>query len=521
MRVSDAFFVLLTLVAAITVDIDNGSKKVNGSENLNGTKKVTVSEKVNGSKKVNRSVEVNDRFYPRYHLAAPRGWMGKPNGFGMEGGEHHLFYQFNPNSSAEPGALHWGHAKSMNLFHWEHLPIALYPNDWFDKSGAMSGTIIVENETILVLYTGKINHPGEDPDHEERICFANQYGTDYYKHKGNPIIEGNEHQPNFRDPQIWKYNDSYYAAIGSSFLSNTKGRILLYKSQTILSNWSQVSVLYQSNESLGNMWESPNLFELDSYYVLLFSPRGMKPNGNKYTNYYVTVYIIGDFDYKSYTFVPLTNFRELDHGHDFYAPQTFIDDIGRRILIAWFSTGARGYPEIQDGFAGCMTLPRELSFGRNHMLVQNPLAQIEHARGRVVRRGKGKYGDSVVLPDKTGEVIIKAKPGQDVQVLIDSDTSAVTIRYDAKRKLITLDRGGKDGIRQANWKPRRRLLWTIYIDASTVELFCGGGEMTFTSRFFPTGTVYVSLGEQTPVQVFKVTEMQRTIRNISGARSKD
>lgn len=480
MQVSETVYILLTLVATDTVG------------------------------------NVSDRFYPRYHLAAPRGWMGRPNGFVMEEGVHHLFYQFNPNSSREQGAPYWGHAKSVNLFHWEHEPIALYPDRWYDKAGTMSGTVIVENETMYILYTGRINHPGEDPDHEEHICFANQYGRQFYKHPV-PVIEGNEHQPNFRDPFFWKYNDSYYAAIGSSFLGNTKGQILLYKSPNMF-HWSQVSVLYQSDEILGDMWESPNLFELDSFYVLLFSSQGMKSDGIKYQNSYETVYVIGDFDYTSYTFIPLTSSQELDHGHDFYAPQTFIDDIGRRILIAWFSTGERGYAEIDDGFAGCMTLPRELTFGRNNELIQKPLAQTEHARGRVVRRGKGKRNDSVVLPDKTGEVIIKAKSGQNIKVHIESDTSAMVISYDTNSQLITLDRGNIDGVRRAKWDAGRRFRWVIYIDASTVELFCGYGEVTFTSRFFPTGTVFVRLGELTNVHVFKVSEMQRTIQNVTTAR---
>lgn len=463
--------------------------------------------------------DVSDRFYPRYHLAAPRGWMGRPNGFIYDQGIHHLFYQFNPNSSSEQGTPYWGHARSVNLFHWEHEPIALYPDKWFDKSGAMSGTIHVENETMYILYTGRINHPGEIPDHEEHICFANQYGKLFYKHP-NPVIEGNEHQPVFRDPHFWKNDDSYYAAISSSFLNNTKGQILLYKSQNMF-YWSQVSVLYQSDEILSNTWESPNLLQLENYYVLLFSSLGFKPDGIKYRNYYATVYVIGDFNYNSYTFIPLTSIQELDRGHDFYGPQTFIDDIGRRILIAWFSTGARDYPESNDGFAGCMTLPRELSIGRNNELIQKPLAQTEHARGRVVRKGKGTSNDSVILPDKTGEVIIKAKPGRNIQVHIESDTSAMIISYNAKKKLITLDRGGKDGIRRAKWNARRRFRWIIYIDASTVELFCGYGEVTFTSRFFPTGSVSVRLGELTQVHVFKVSEMQRTIHNVTHARSNE
>ncbi|CAH2091651.1 unnamed protein product [Euphydryas editha] len=116
--------------------------------------------------------EVNDRYYPRYHLAPPRGWMNDPNGFCKFKNEYHLFYQHNPDSSLAPGDISWGHAKSKDLFHWEHLPIAMRPDQDYDRSGVFSGSAIVENDTMYLFYTGHVNHPGQSPDHEEHQALA-------------------------------------------------------------------------------------------------------------------------------------------------------------------------------------------------------------------------------------------------------------------------------------------------------------------------------------------------------------
>ncbi|CAH2063789.1 unnamed protein product, partial [Iphiclides podalirius] len=118
------------------------------------------------------TASVNDRYYPRYHLAPTHGWMNDPNGFSVFNGEYHLYYQYNPNSSLEPGIAHWGHAKSKDMFHWEHLPIAMYPDEWYDKTGVFSGSAIVEDDKIYLFYTGNVNFPGQTPDHMQHQVLA-------------------------------------------------------------------------------------------------------------------------------------------------------------------------------------------------------------------------------------------------------------------------------------------------------------------------------------------------------------
>ncbi|MNO00328.1 Sucrose-6-phosphate hydrolase [compost metagenome] len=54
-------------------------------------------------------------------------------------------------------------------------------------------------------------------------------------------------------------------------------------------------------------------------------------------------------------------FDELDRGFDFYAPQTMASSDGRRILIGWMGLPDIEYPTDRNGWAHCLTLPRELS----------------------------------------------------------------------------------------------------------------------------------------------------------------
>ncbi|XP_053600551.1 sucrose-6-phosphate hydrolase-like [Plodia interpunctella] len=456
--------------------------------------------------------EVDDQYYPRYHLAPPSGWMNDPNGFCFFKGEYHLFYQYNPDSSQEPGIAHWGHAISKDLFTWEHLPIAMYPDQWYDKSGVFSGSAIVENDTMYLLYTGNLNHPDASLDHEQHQALAFSIdGESVSKYEENPVIDAPEYQPNIRDPKVWKNGDTFYMVLGNSFENETLGRALLYSSAD-LKSWDLVSILDKSNGSLGYMWECPDFFEIDGKFVLLFSPQGVKPQGDKYNNLYQTGYIVGNFDYDTYNFTPLTEFVELDHGHDFYATQTILDAFNRRLLVAWMDMWEQNYPERDDGWTGQMTIVRELSLSKDNHLIQKPVAEIILARGRLLytaRRTKGSK--RIELTEKTGEIRIKSKASKDLNLFIESKNQSVKISYDHKQGLISLDRGGHDGLRRTGWKPIRKLKLKIYVDASSIEVFCGRGEVTFSSRFFPEDKVFVRLREDTEAEEMTVSSMRRTV----------
>ncbi|XP_047519763.1 raffinose invertase-like [Pieris napi] len=455
-----------------------------------------------------------NNLYPKYHLSPDRGWMNDPNGFCFFNGVYHLFYQHNPYSSYGPGIVHWGHAVSTDFFHWKHLPVALNPDQWYDDGGVFSGSCLVDAGKMYLYYTGNVNHEGETPDHSQYQALAtSDDGYNIAKYEMNPIINGSGFQPDLRDPKIWKHGDKYYMVLGNSFKgesNETLGRILLWESSDKI-NWEKASILLESDGRLGYMFECPDFFELDGHWILLFSPQGVKPDGDKYNNLYQTGHIIGDFSYETKTFTPLYDFQELDHGHDFYATQTTLDEDGSRVVIAWMDMWDQNYPEMDQGFAGQMTLARKLKLGKNGILLQKPVKDIDAARGRVLHSGVTRGGKVIKLVNNTGEILIRSSPLLNLDVFIESEGSQVQISYDRQKGTITLDRGGNDAVRRTNWRPLGKLTWRLYIDSSSIELFCGNGEVTFSSRFFPTGPVSIRLGRQSIADNMTVRSMKQTV----------
>ncbi len=91
---------------------------------------------------------------PAFHLSVRTGWLNDPNGFCWYQGKYHLFYQYHPYSS-QWGPMHWGHAVSSDLLHWEYLPAALAPDEFYDRDGCFSGSAIeLPDGRHLLMYTG-------------------------------------------------------------------------------------------------------------------------------------------------------------------------------------------------------------------------------------------------------------------------------------------------------------------------------------------------------------------------------
>ncbi len=114
---------------------------------------------------------VNSIFKPQAHLTPETGWINDPNGFVYFRGEYHLFYQFNPYESVW-GPMHWGHAKSKDLVNWEHLPVALAPDKDYDKDGCFSGSAIVKDDVLWLMYTGHIVNEDGTVSQVQNMAFS-------------------------------------------------------------------------------------------------------------------------------------------------------------------------------------------------------------------------------------------------------------------------------------------------------------------------------------------------------------
>ena len=128
---------------------------------------------------------------PDFHLTPRTGWMNDPNGFSYYKGRYHLFYQYYPYES-KWGPMHWGHAVSSDLLHWEYLPCALAPDEAYDRDGCFSGSAaVLPDGRQLLMYTGVLKEHQERDIYREvqTQCMAVGDGIDYEKYEQNPVLD--------------------------------------------------------------------------------------------------------------------------------------------------------------------------------------------------------------------------------------------------------------------------------------------------------------------------------------------
>ena len=158
---------------------------------------------------------------PVFHVTPPIGWMNDPNGFSYYEGKIHLFYQYHPYTR-DWGPMHWGHNVSEDMVFWDQVPAAIAPDEEYDKQGCFSGSAIEKDGKHVLIYTGVSRQKLEDGTVEERQnqCIAYGDGTEYEKYAKNPVITGEMlpegcNRIDFRDPKVWKTDDTYYMIIGN------------------------------------------------------------------------------------------------------------------------------------------------------------------------------------------------------------------------------------------------------------------------------------------------------------------
>ncbi|WP_077624520.1 glycoside hydrolase family 32 protein [Sediminibacillus massiliensis] len=434
----------------------------------------------------------------RYHVVPPAGWMNDPNGFCFYKGEYHLFYQHHP-FGPEWGPMHWGHVKSKDMVNWEYLPIAMAPSEDYDKDGCFSGSAIEKDGKLYLIYTGNVWIDGkEDEDLKQVQAIAvSEDGIHFKKLAGNPVIEkipeGDINKYHFRDPKVWKHEDFYYMVLGSKTNNNT-GQALLYRSKSLL-DWEFVSVMAKGEGNFGFMWECPDLFELDGKDVLVMSPQGMKPEGNKYHNLHQSGYLIGELNYQTGE-LQYGDFHMLDHGFDFYAPQTMIDDKGRRIMVAWMDMWESVMPTQTSGYAGAMTIPR-LVTSSNGRLYTTPVPELQQLRKTLVEHQHVTVAEETWLDGVHGDcfelitrIDIRNASSFGIKLRVNKETGQETVlQFDKQSGKVTLDRNksgtGAGGTRETEVTMHKNLDLQIFVDKSSVEVFINRGEKVMSARIYP------------------------------------
>ncbi len=356
-----------------------------------------------------------------YHFEPEKGWMNDPNGLCWFGRQYHAFFQYNPHAP-HWDTMHWGHAVSDDLVHWHQVETALYPDQEYEnEGGCFSGSAVEGDGQLHLFYTAVSSRYGQ-----AQAVAVSRDGAHFEKYPENPIIPrspfcgADGRNADFRDPKVFWAFGKYCMVVGAC--DNGEGQILLYELAD-LKNWQYVNVLFRS-DAFGGTPECPDLFPLGDKWVLMFS--AMKPKAAS------TVFLTGDFDGEFFT---MESESYCEFGPDFYAPQTFADGQGRRILIGWFYRWGKELPEGATT-AGALSIPRELRF-REGRLCNYPVQEARHLLQRDCPHVSIR-GTTVTVTGLNGEVVLeKDVAGQNGLIAIEK----TEILFDKKAVEIFLNGG--------------------------------------------------------------------------------
>lgn len=305
-------------------------------------------------------------YRPKVHFTPQTMWINDPNGMVYVDDTYHLFYQHYPEAP-KWGPMHWGHAISKDLLSWEHLPLAIYP----DELGMVfSGSCVYD-----VHNTSGLGKPGKAPiiaiytSHDAVTQIEQQsiaYSTDYIhfeKYYGNPVIS-NPGLKDFRDPKaFWNSVLNCWSLVLAA-----SDRVNFYSSQD-MKKWEKTGEFKIGHNGLDGICECPDCFPVETEegtkWVLIIS---MIINADdKMKKLHKTQYFIGMFD--GNTFLETESLEEplwLDYGPDHYAGVTF-QNMDKPILMGWASNWAYANEVPTNDYRGQMSIASEVMLKRTHL----------------------------------------------------------------------------------------------------------------------------------------------------------
>ncbi len=423
-----------------------------------------------------------DRYRLQYHLMPPTGFLNDPNGLCQKDGVYHIYFQYTPFDSGW-GTKLWGHYTSKDMVTFTKEEPFLYPDMEADRDGVYSGSAFIKDGKIHYFYTGNVKLT--DKQDYDYICSGREQNTihmtseDGYHISEKKVVLTNDDYPSdmskhVRDPKIFEKDGYYYMVLGGRTKEN-QGCVLLYRSLD-LENFEYYNRIILPD--FGYMWECPDLFEKDGQLFLMTCPQGLQQSGYDYENVYQMGYFKVDYDFEQNTYT-LSDFREIDHGFDIYAPQSFVDEKGRRIMIAWMGIPDADYdnqPTVDCDWQHALTMPRVLSYHRGH-IYQQPIKEMQQLRQECLVSccQQIKQTDTICF-----EMSIDFEKNQDFKLQIRDD---VTLDYYQNILTLSLGKSGH-GRTQRHIQIKSINNLTIYSDTSSLEIFINDGEEVMTTRVY-------------------------------------
>ncbi|WED29740.1 glycoside hydrolase family 32 protein [Vibrio sp. DW001] len=423
-------------------------------------------------------------FRPDWHISPPMGLLNDPNGFIYHGGTYHLFYQWYPFGCVHKDKF-WAHLTSTDLINWQQQPVALTPSDWFDSHGVFSGHAISTPQELMIFYTGNVRTGPERERHTTQCLAVSTDGISF--EKLGPVITGLPEgvTSHCRDPKVIKIGKEWWMLIGVQ-REDLVGRLAVYKSYD-LHHWDFDKLYGDELGNFGYMWECPDLFELDDQLLAVIGPQGIQSDSHYHTVAHHNGFLKASISEQGE--LSMSDFTNLDHGFDFYAPQTLETPDGRRVLTAWMGLPDEiNQPSVDSGWIHQLSSLRELTLADGN-LIQKPIKELEALRSSLLEFELNNA--SLDLKTKSFELQVELAWGSELSLFKDSLNECL-ISLDESSKTLFLNRVNTL-IREGDTIRERKLnsdtvTLQIMADNSSIEIFINGGESVMSSRIFTPAT---------------------------------
>ncbi|MGB7980976.1 MAG: glycoside hydrolase family 32 protein [Candidatus Nanopelagicales bacterium] len=444
-----------------------------------------------------------DPWRQTFHIQPPVGLLNDPNGLVQHEGVYHFCYQWNPFGPVHASKF-WAHVTSTDLVHWSDPSVALAPSDPLDKDGCYSGSGLVADAVVRFFYTGNVRGPAGERWAYQNLAAIGPDGA-VVKHRDNPLVPPLDgYSGHIRDPKVWSTEGAYWMLLGAQ-TQDLHGTALLLRSPD-LHEWELLGEIGGgASEPLGYMWECPDIIRLTGGEILMISPQfdeGPQAGTERHSD--VTLYNPGVLDLTTGRFTG-TDFRQVDAGPDFYAPQSFTDDSGRTIMVGWMGKPdhdeqpllAVKHPSAHNGWVHCLTVPRTLRL-EGDRLIQWPVEELEVLRGEptTVVGATVEPGASLDVAGPSGaacdlELSAACAPGGTLTLRLRQGASGrpVLVTIDHWSGTVALDRTllgtGEGGVHTGSFEPGDRANARILLDNSSIEVFINGGRLALSARIYP------------------------------------
>ncbi|PKH02761.1 sucrose-6-phosphate hydrolase [Psychromonas sp. MB-3u-54] len=424
---------------------------------------------------------VECEFRPDWHISPPQGLLNDPNGFIYHQGQYHLFYQWYPYACVHKDK-YWAHLTSKDLVNWQWQPVALTPSDWFDSHGVFSGHALSQDDLLMLFYTGN-TRIGEQRDRHTTQCLATSTDGLHFTKQGPVVPELPPGvTPHCRDPKVIRHNDRWLMLLGVQ-REDEIGRLAIYHSKD-LKTWTFMALCGDELGDFGYMWECPDFFTLNKQDFIVIGPQGINSPDKSHTIAHHNGIVKAKLETSGKAL--LSDFQHLDHGFDFYAPQSLQTPDGRRIMSAWMGLPDEiDHPSADNGWVHQLTTMRELSY-ENGALIQKPIKELQTLRHTPIVLSEDET--CFDLHSKAFELQVSMQWGS-VLRLHQSESGYCEIRLDSAARRLYFDRSNTliregDSVRELALPDSASVQLQILSDSSSLEVFINEGEAVMSARVF-------------------------------------